>query len=112
MTVGSPPSITATTEFVVPRSMPMILPIPVVLLVCWFSTGGLFRSVGTVRRVVARCFRTAGGDCDHCRPQDSVSYPVAALDLGDHLSVGDSGRRHACDCLVLSGVERPAQRLD
>jgi hypothetical protein len=26
MTVGSPPSITATTEFVVPRSMPMILP--------------------------------------------------------------------------------------
>ena len=29
MTVGSPPSITATTEFVVPRSMPMILPIVV-----------------------------------------------------------------------------------
>src|SRR5664279_6287285 len=27
MTVGSPPSMTATTEFVVPRSMPMILPI-------------------------------------------------------------------------------------
>jgi hypothetical protein len=26
MTVGSPPSITATTEFVVPRSIPMILP--------------------------------------------------------------------------------------
>ena len=26
MTVGSPPSMTATTEFVVPRSMPMILP--------------------------------------------------------------------------------------
>ncbi len=26
MTVGSPPSITATTLFVVPRSMPMILP--------------------------------------------------------------------------------------
>src|SRR6478752_1537362 len=30
MTVGSPPSITATTEFVVPRSMPMILPMSVV----------------------------------------------------------------------------------
>jgi hypothetical protein len=29
MTVGSPPSITATTEFVVPRSMPMILLISV-----------------------------------------------------------------------------------
>ena len=26
MTVGSPPSMTATTEFVVPRSMPMIFP--------------------------------------------------------------------------------------
>src|SRR5215831_16139842 len=26
MTTGSPPSITATTEFVVPRSIPMILP--------------------------------------------------------------------------------------
>jgi hypothetical protein len=29
MTVGFPPSITATTELVVPRSMPMILLIPV-----------------------------------------------------------------------------------
>ena len=28
MTLGSLPSITATQEFVVPRSMPMILPIP------------------------------------------------------------------------------------
>jgi hypothetical protein len=27
MTVGSPPSITATTLFVVPRSIPMIFPI-------------------------------------------------------------------------------------
>jgi hypothetical protein len=27
MTVGSPPSMTATTEFVVPRSMPMIFAI-------------------------------------------------------------------------------------
>src|SRR2546422_4039639 len=38
MTVGSPPSITATTEFVVPRSMPIILPIGSLLLVvdrCW-----------------------------------------------------------------------------
>jgi hypothetical protein len=29
MTFGSFPSMTATTEFVVPRSMPMILPISV-----------------------------------------------------------------------------------
>ena len=33
MTVGSPPSMTATTEFVVPRSMPMILPMFAGLLV-------------------------------------------------------------------------------
>jgi hypothetical protein len=32
MTVGSPPSITATTEFVVPRSMPMILLMREILL--------------------------------------------------------------------------------
>ena len=32
MTTGSPPSITATTEFVVPRSMPMILPMCLVAL--------------------------------------------------------------------------------
>ena len=31
MTTGSPPSITATTEFVVPRSIPITLAIPVVL---------------------------------------------------------------------------------
>ena len=30
MTVGSPPSITATTELVVPRSIPMILPIQLI----------------------------------------------------------------------------------
>src|SRR5258705_11048187 len=35
MTVGSPPSMTATTEFVVPRSIPMILPMLVALL-GWF----------------------------------------------------------------------------
>jgi hypothetical protein len=28
ITTGLPPSITATTEFVVPRSMPTILPMP------------------------------------------------------------------------------------
>src|SRR5436853_956511 len=32
MTLGSPPSITATTELVVPKSIPMILPIIWVLL--------------------------------------------------------------------------------
>ena len=35
MTVGSPPSITATTLFVVPRSMPMILAMWSCLLSLW-----------------------------------------------------------------------------
>jgi hypothetical protein len=39
MTVGSPPSRTAMHEFVVPRSMPMVLPIERMLLVaCSYPT--------------------------------------------------------------------------
>src|SRR3989442_10023678 len=34
MTVGWPPSMTATTELVVPRSIPMILPIQISSLLC------------------------------------------------------------------------------
>ena len=34
MTLGSPPSMTATTELVVPKSMPMIFPIAATLLAC------------------------------------------------------------------------------
>ena len=43
MTVGWPPSITATTEFVVPRSMPIILPMS-------FSED-LLRIIETVPRI-------------------------------------------------------------
>src|SRR5664279_6317435 len=58
ITVGSPPSITATTEFVVPRSIPMILPMLVVsprgLLACFrlgksVNRGGGFAAVGARR---------------------------------------------------------------
>ena len=38
MTTGSPPSITATTEFVVPRSMPIILLMSYVLAFVSFIT--------------------------------------------------------------------------
>ena len=38
MTVGSPPSRTAMHEFVVPRSMPMVLPMLVVLLLLVVAT--------------------------------------------------------------------------
>jgi hypothetical protein len=39
--VGSPPSITATTLFVVPRSMPMILPMRGALLVIGSGSVGV-----------------------------------------------------------------------
>src|SRR5512145_2274479 len=39
MTTGWPPSITATTEFVVPRSIPMILPESAIALTCLPSPG-------------------------------------------------------------------------
>jgi hypothetical protein len=60
MTWGSPPSMTATTEFVVPRSMPMILPMgPLSLL-----------------RVVRHS--------DEARPEHPVVQHVATLHLADH----------------------------
>src|SRR5919106_2078241 len=63
MTCGSPPSMTATTEFVVPRSMPMILPI--------------------VSSVLLRVVRHS----DEARPDHPVVQPIAALHLADHLVV-------------------------
>ena len=100
MTVGSPPSITATTEFVVPRSMPMILPI----VVSGSSSVGFrvgivvrFRGSWWVRR------RPPG------RPQDSVAEAVAAAQLVDDLALGPAGAGHVGDRIVLAGIE-PAAR--
>src|SRR5688572_4587959 len=86
MTCGSPPSITATTEFVVPRSMPMILPMRSVLL-----------------RVVC--------DADERRADHPVMQAVAALQLADHFVVGSGGRVLVNDRLVQVGVERLAHRV-
>src|SRR5687768_14346721 len=61
MTCGSPPSMTATTEFVVPRSMPMILP------------------MGS--SVLLRVVRHA----DEARADDPIVQPVAALHLANHV---------------------------
>src|SRR4051812_7393160 len=55
MTVGSPPSITATTELVVPRSIPMILPMDVAAPVLLSgSVGGWSFLVDEVRRLTGR----------------------------------------------------------
>src|SRR6185503_6930040 len=67
MTVGSPPSITATTEFVVPRSMPMILPMS----------------------VVAPCLAES---CGWCRYVVRVMSVCGAGELGSGRGVGRGGR--------------------
>src|SRR3990170_2293759 len=88
MTWGSPPSMTATTEFVVPRSMPMILPIGSSVLL----------------RVVRHS--------DEARPDDPVVQAVPALQLADHLVVGMVGGRLVDDRLVEVRIERMADRID
>ena len=100
MTVGSPPSMTATTLFVVPRSMPMILPMwlvsPVVGSVVgvggWWSVGG--GSVGARRSVGVGGVRVGRrGDGHEGRPQDAVAELVAAPDDLDDLALGPAGAR-------------------
>src|SRR5688500_413290 len=88
MTCGSPPSMAATTEFVVPRSMPMILPI--------------------VSSMLLRVVR----DADEARPDDPVVQPVTALHLADHCVVGMLGGLFVRHRFVEVGVERLADRLD
>src|SRR6186997_933982 len=82
MTVGSPPSMTATTEFVVPRSMPMILPMSKVLL-------GVRGSVLDVGGGGAR--RGGRRHGDECGSDDAIAQPVAAPDLLDDLAFGSVG---------------------
>src|SRR4029079_4560456 len=87
MTCGSPPSMTATTELVVPRSMPMILPMLSVLL-----------------RVVR--------DADERWAQDPVTQPVAPLQLADHLVVGIVRGLLVDDRLVQVWIKWLAESLD
>src|SRR5688572_20368618 len=88
MTWGSPPSMTATTEFVVPRSMPMILPMG--------------------RSMLLRVVRHS----DEARPDDPVVQAIAALQLADHFVIGMDGGVLVDDRLVQVGVERLADGLD
>src|SRR5215203_1667762 len=89
MTVGSPPSITATTEFVVPRSIPMILPMAAQcscgslgsVRTGWcLIGGGPVVGTGAVRGARAVRGRVLGGDGDERRPQHAVAQPVAAAE--------------------------------
>src|SRR5439155_9750871 len=67
MTVGSPPSMTATTEFVVPRSMPMILLMSV-------DPSG----IRVVWGVAGRGWGDVLGDLDEGGAKDAVADAVAA----------------------------------
>src|SRR5687768_12187012 len=88
MTWGSPPSMTATTEFVVPRSMPMILPMG--------------------RSVLLRIVRHS----DEARPDHPVVQAVSTLHLADHFVVSMVGGLLVGDRLVQVRVERLPDRLD
>src|SRR6266516_1440837 len=95
MTCGSPASMAATTEFVVPRSMPMILPIGSVLLRI---------SCVQVRRVVRDAHQ--GGS------QDAVAKAIATLYFVDYDVVGVVGRLLVDNRLVQVWVEWQTDRLD
>src|SRR4051794_5066065 len=115
MTVGSPPSITATTLLVVPRSMPMILPMRGALLVGWFGFGWSRLTGGwEVGWLVDRAGGLARGcDRDERGTQDAVPEPVAPADLVDDLAFGVPAARDADDGLMIARVEGHAgRRLD
>ena len=88
MTVGSPPSMVAMTEFVVPRSMPIVRAMFVVLLsrytVC---------SIIAIRMVAVHCRSLFGGaNLDHRRPEDAFAEPVARrVDGNDAVAAGRVG---------------------
>src|SRR5262245_36821229 len=92
-TLGFPPSMTAMQQFVVPRSMPMTLPIAGLLAQGW-------------RRGV-----TLHADADESSSQDAVVEEIAALEdrrhrVGSASRGGVGGHR-----LVHLGVERRADRV-
>src|SRR4051794_39642494 len=107
MTVGSPPSMTATTEFVVPRSMPMILPMGRVAPSSALVSGQGFGRTAWFDRIGGV---SGGGDRDEGRPNDAVPEPVAAADLLDDLALGAICARDVQDRLVLARIEGATRR--
>ena len=116
MTWGAPPSITATQELVVPRSMPMTLPTsrprrlrssvsprrfkrtaPLVYLLA--GRGAPSRSSAALAT-----FTSAG------RSSRSREHVALAEDL-DHRALVEAGRRLVRQRLVARGVERLSQRI-
>src|SRR5262245_4725952 len=92
ITRGLPPSITAMQQFVVPRSMPITLPM-----------SGLLTLVGGSRAV--RLFDT---NADHGRSQDAVVQEIASLEDLGHRVGRDRRIRIGRDGLVPLRIERLA----
>src|SRR3990170_5111870 len=86
ITVGSPPSMMATTELVVPRSIPMIL--PMVFISC------------------------SSGDSDKRRPENPVVQHVSLPDHVDHVTIFDLVVLFVAQGFVKVGVEACPVRLD
>src|SRR5690606_2413232 len=86
ITTGSPPSIAATPELVVPRSMPRILPIFLSLQLCRHH--------------------------DHRRPDDTVLKPVAALQFAYDDTALKFVRLFLHHRFVIIGIERLAHAGD
>src|SRR5579871_6602449 len=89
ITTGSPPSMTATTELVVPKSIPIIFAIflsPLARIAGWANP-------------------------DECRPEDPIMQPVSALKLRND-GRGLTGVAVTHDRIMLVRVEFLAECLD
>src|SRR5215204_442400 len=116
MTVGSPPSIVAITELVVPRSIPIVRAIFRLLLshvhVRTPAPPVQASPLLAVFLLPSACSCPAvftGPHLDHRRPQDPVSKPVAGRVDGDNCV---ATRWIGLDRLVHRRVERLSERLD
>src|SRR5262245_6199025 len=107
-TWGDPPSITATQEFVVPRSMPMIRPMRGSSIA---PSGGCPRTrLSVVRRM--RPFIGERGYLHPRRAHDTLAQAVAALPLSENGVVRQIGSRLGLDGLVQVRIEEQAVGLD
>src|SRR6266571_5072998 len=102
MTWGAPPSITATHEFVVPRSMPITLPTPHLAHV------DRPRRFGTSIASVDLLRPGGGRDLDQRGAQEPVAVRIPfAVDL-HHRAFGGARNGLVGERLMTLGIERPA----
>ena len=99
LTSSFPPAVvsaTATHEFVVPRSIPMIFPIRCL---------GRLAALGLARGAVGGVGSLGSRDDDHCCAEKALALHVARLHLRDDRPWCVLGGLHLLDCLVHARVE-------